>query len=82
MAEDAYRRQKSVAFAKAKAQGMAATVTSAVVAGWDEVADARLKWTLADATAQAQRERLLLIKKQIAVLQDAVNREWNRAKVL
>lgn len=80
--EDEYRRVKSVAYVKAKAEGIPATTTPAIVDGWEEVADARLAWQLAERVADAEHERLLLIKKQIAVLQDEVGREWARAKVL
>ena len=81
-AEAAYREAKSVAFARARAEGMPVTVMADITKDTPEVLTHWTAWQMAEANEKAQHEKLLLMKKKIDVLRDEISREWGKARVI
>lgn len=63
-----------------KADGMPATMIKDVARGMENACSAYVDSIVAEAERVAAHEELMLRKKEIGVLQDALNREWGASR--
>lgn len=79
-AEAAYQSVLANAELNLRASGMAAGMVKDVARGRPEVTAAYVAFCTAEAEAEANHEGLLLRKKEIDVLREAINREFSGVK--
>jgi hypothetical protein len=78
-AENNYRLAKSKAALKAMELHVSATMTPTVIDGWEEVAMPRYKRNCEEVLEEAAKEEVMLRKKELAVIEDQIKREWSGA---
>lgn len=76
-AEREYRVQKRVRTLWERTGGTPVTIIGDLVCGCDDIADLRLKRDCAQAEYDANREALMLAKKNIDTVREIIAREWS-----
>lgn len=78
-AERQYRIAKRVRIVWERGNGTPVTIIGDVVCGYDDIAQLRFARDCAEAEYDANREALLLAKKQIDTIREVIAREWSAA---
>lgn len=76
-AEARYRATIQRNIVQLKAEGHAATLIRDLARGMENACEAYVDRIIAEAEHESSREELMLRKKEIDVLRDALNREWS-----
>ncbi|MEY8460110.1 hypothetical protein AALA69_03150 [Eggerthellaceae bacterium 24-137] len=76
-AEREYRVQKRVRTLWQRSEGTPVTIIGDLVCGCDDIADLRLRRDCAQAEYDANREALMLAKKNIDTIREMIAREWS-----
>lgn len=79
-AEAAYRSALARVELRLKAEGHAATLVRDLAAGNDGVCQRYVDRIVAEAEYDACREEVMLRKKEVDVLREAIQREWGAAR--
>ncbi|MEA5003823.1 MAG: hypothetical protein VB081_10025 [Christensenella sp.] len=78
-AEYDYKIENAAEILKQRTNGIPVTILSDVVKGQKGVAEKRLNRDVADVMYNAAREHINAIKLEMRVIQDQIEREWNKA---
>lgn len=78
MAEREYRKAKRLRILWERAENKTpVSIISDIVTGYEDISDLRVERECAEAMREANREALLLAKKEIDVLREIISREWS-----
>ena len=78
-AEHDYKVAMSETALQMKAGGIPATLINTVIHGYGDVAKLRLKRDIAESQYEVVKESINLLKYQIKIVENQINREWGRS---